>query len=147
MIPFVNLLKYLPNIAELPRDTFIAHTNQDDGFLYSTLNNVGRNSFLGLDITVNNESGSQSTFYLDSRNYWVLDASIRTMTNIPFNSFQIGTTGATVNRIDTTIFGISLDLIEKMTGRTTYELAYGDYPDKRTYNRPILERLGIGDRG
>jgi len=147
MIPFVNLLKYLPNIAELPRDTFISHTNQDDGFLYSTLSNVGRNSFLGLDITVNNESGSQSTFYLDSRNYWVLDASIRTMTNIPFNSFSIGTTGATANRIDTTIFGISLDLIEKMTGRSTYELAYGDYPDKRTYNRPILERLGIGDRG
>jgi hypothetical protein len=147
MIPFVNLLKYLPNIAELPRDTFIAHTNQDDGFLYSTLSNVGRNSFLGLDITVNNESGSQSTFYLDSRNYWVLDASIRTMTNIPFNSFQIGTTGATANRIDTTIFGISLDLIEKMTGRSTFELAYGDYPDKRAYNRPILERLGIGDRG
>ena len=43
--------------------------------------------------------------------------------------------------------GMSLDLIEKMTGRSTYELAYGDYPDKRTYNRPILERLGIGDRG
>ena len=147
MIPFVNLLKYLPNIAELPRDTFIAHTNQDDGFIYSTLYNNGRNAFLGLDMTVNNESGSQSTFYLDSRNYWVLDASVRTLTNIPFNTFQIGTTGATPNRIDTTIFGISLDLIEKMTGRSTYELAYGDYPTKQAYNRPIFERLLIGERG
>ena len=69
------------------------------------------------------------------------------MTNIPFNTFQIGTTGATANRIDTTIFGISLDLIEKMTGRSTYELAYGGYPDKRAFNRPILERLDIGERG
>lgn len=147
MIPFVNLLKYLPNIAELPRDTFIAHTNQDEGFLYSTLNNVGRNSFLGLDMTVNNESGSQSTFYLDSRNYWVLDASVRTLTNIPFNQFIIGTTGATANRIDTTIFGISLDLIEKITGRSTYDLAYGDYPTKEIKDRPIFERLLIGARG
>jgi len=147
LIPFVNLLKYFPNIAELPRDTFIAHTSQDDGFIYSTLYNNGRNAFLGLDMTVNNESGSQSTFYLDSRNYWVLDASVRTLTNIPFNTFQIGTTGATPNRIDTTIFGISLDLLEKMSGRSTYDLVYGDYPSKQSFERPIFERLLIGDRG
>jgi hypothetical protein len=146
MIPFVNLLKYLPNIAELPRDTFIAHTNQDTGFLYSTLYNNGRNSFLGLDMTVNNESGSQSTFSLDSRDYWVLDASVRTLTNIPFNTFQIGTTGATPNRIDTTIFGISLDLIEKMTGKSVYALSYNDYPTKEIRERPIFERLLIGAR-
>ena len=29
MIPFWRLLKYLPNIAEIPRDTFEAQTNQD----------------------------------------------------------------------------------------------------------------------
>ncbi len=146
MIPFVNLLKYLPNIAELPRDTFIAHTNQDTGFLYSTLYNNGRNAFLGLDMTVNNESGSQSTFFLDSRNYWVLDASVRTLTNIPFNQFNIGTTGATANRIDTTIFGISLKLIEQMTGKSVYALSYNDYPTKQITDRPILERLLIGSR-
>ena len=146
MIPFVNLLKYLPNIAELPRDTFIAHTNQDTGFLYSTLYNNGRNAFLGLDMTVNNESGGQSFFSLDTRDYWVLDASVRTLTNIPFNQFQIGTTGATPNRIDTTIFGISLDLIEKMTGKSIYALSYNDYPTKEIIERPLFERLMIGAR-
>ena len=146
MIPFVNLLKYLPNIAELPRDTFIAHTNQDTGFLYSTLYNNGRNAFLGLDMTVNNESGGQSFFSLDTRDYWVLDASVRTLTNIPFNQFQIGTTGATPNRIDTTIFGISLDLIEKMTGKSVYALSYNDYPTKEIIERPLFERLMIGAR-
>ena len=146
MIPFVNLLKYLPNIAELPRDTFIAHTNQDTGFLYSTLYNNGRNAFLGLDMTVNNESGGQSFFSLDTRDYWVLDASVRTLTNIPFNQFQIGTTGATPNRIDTTIFGISLDLIEKMTGKSVYALSYNDYPTKEIIERPLIERLMIGAR-
>ena len=146
MIPFVNLLKYLPNIAELPRDTFIAHTNQDTGFLYSTLYNNGRNAFLGLDMTVNNESGGQSTFSLDTRDYWVLDASVRTLTNIPFNQFQIMTTGATPNRIDTTIFGISLDLIEKMTGKSIYALSYNDYPTKEIIERPLIERLMIGAR-
>ena len=146
MIPFVNLLKYLPNIAELPRDTFIAHTNQDTGFLYSTLYNNGRNAFLGLDMTVNNESGGQSTFSLDTRDYWVLDTSVRTLTNIPFNQFQILTTGATANRIDTTIFGISLDLIEKMTGKSIYALSYNDYPTKEIIDRPLIERLMRGAR-
>ena len=146
MIPFTRLLKYLPNIAEVPRDTFIAETNQDAGFIYSTLYNVGRNPFLGLDITVNNESGALSTFSLDTRDYWVLDASVRTITNVPYNTFQIDTTGATPNQIDTTIFGVSLDWIEQFTGKSTYALAYNNYPDKIKDNQPILTRLLQGDR-
>ena len=97
-------------------------------------------------MTVNNESGGQSFFSLDTRDYWVLDASVRTLTNIPFNQFQIGTTGATPNRIDTTIFGISLDLIEKMTGKSVYALSYNDYPTKEIIERPLIERLMIGAR-
>lgn len=147
MIPFWKLLKYLPNIAEIPRDTFQAQTNQDAGFLYSTLYNVGRNAFLGLDVTVNNESGGFGTFSLDTRDYWVLDASVRTITNTPYNTFQIETTGATPNRIDTTIFGVSLDWIENQTGKSTYQLVYNNYPDKIKQSQSILERLQIGNRG
>ena len=147
MIPFWRLLKYLPNIAEIPRDTFEAQTNKDAGFLYSTLYNVGRNPFLGLDVTVNNESGSQSTFSLDSRDYWVLDASVRTITNVPYNTFQINTTGATPNRIDTTVFGVSLEWIENFTGKSTYQLAYNNYPHKIIKEESILDRLILGNRG
>tara|TARA_Y100001949_G_C15931114_1_gene305706 strand:+ start:399 stop:842 length:444 start_codon:yes stop_codon:yes gene_type:complete len=146
MIPFWRLLKYLPNIAEVPRDTFQAQTNLDAGFMYSTLYNVGRNPFLGLDVTVNNESGSLSTFSLDTRDYWVLDASVRTITNVPYNTFQINTTGATPNRIDTTVFGVSLEWIENQTGKSTYQLAYNNYPDKIVNDEPILDRLHMGDR-
>ena len=147
MIPFWRLLKYLPNIAEVPRDTFEARTNLDAGFLYSSLYNVGRNPFLGLDVTVNNESGAQSTFSLDSRDYWVLDASVRTVTNVPYNTFQIENTGATPNRIDTTVFGVSLEWIENQTGKSTYQLAYNNYPDKIKTNEPIADRLHMGNRG
>ena len=151
MIPFWRLLKYLPNIAEIPRDTFEAQTNQDAGFLYSTLYNVGRNPFLGLDVTVNNESGAQSTFALDSRDYWVLDASVRTITNVPYNTFQINTTGGIANRIDTTVFGVSLDWIEQFTGKSTYALTYNNYPDKVIQRDApqgsILDRLILGNRG
>ena len=147
MIPFWRLLKYLPNIAEIPRDTFEAQTNRDAGFLYSTLYNVGRNPFLGLDVTVNNESGSQSIFSLDTRDYWVLDASVRTITNVPYNTFQIDTSGATPNRIDTTVFGVSLEWIENQTGKSTYQLAYNNYPDKILQSQSILDRLQLGNRG
>jgi len=147
LIPFWRLLKYLPNIAQIPRDTFEARTNVDAGFLYSTLHNVGRNPFLGLDITVNNESGAQATFSLDARDYWVLDASVRTISDVPYNSFQINTTGAVVNRIDTTVFGVSLQWIEQFTGKSTYALSYNDYPNKVITDRPsILERLQLGNR-
>ena len=151
MIPFWRLLKYLPNIAEVPRDTFEAQTNQDAGFMYSTLYNVGRNPFLGLDVTVNNESGAQSIFSLDTRDYWVLDASVRTITNVPYNTFQINTTGATPNRIDTTVFGVSLDWIERFAGKSIYALAYNNYPDKVIQRQApegsILDRLILGNRG
>ena len=147
MIPFWRLLKYLPNIAEIPRDTFEARTNVDAGFLYSTLHNVGRNPFLGLDVTVNNESGAQSIFSLDARDYWVLDAAVRTITNVPYNTFEIQSTGATPNRIDTTVFGVSLDYIERITGKSTYALSYNDYPTKVIQSESILERLKLGNRG
>jgi hypothetical protein len=124
LIPFTNLLKYLPNVAELPRDVIISQNSQDTDYKFNSASSGERDAFLGLDVTVSNESGSQAFFFIDGRSYWVLDASIRTLTNIPYNEFLIGTTGATVNSIDLTFFGISLGLIRQYTGLSNYEMLY-----------------------
>ena len=124
MIPFPNLLKYLPNVAQIPRDVFISKNSKDTGFKFSSAYSGERDPFLGLDVTVSNESGSTSYAFLDGREYWFLDASIRTLTNIPYNEFLIGTTGATANSIDVTFFGISLGLIRQYTGLSNYEMLY-----------------------
>ena len=73
---------------------------------------------------MSNESGSTSYFFIDGRQYWVLDASIRTLTNIPYDTFRIGVTGATANAVDLTFFGISLGLIRQYTGLSNYEMLY-----------------------
>ena len=124
MIPFTNLLKYLPNISEVPRDVIIAQTSKDTDYKFSSVYSGERDPFLGLDVTVSNESGSTSYFFVDGRQYWVLDASIRTLTNVPYDTFHIGTTGATANSIDLTFFGISLGLIRQYTGLSNYEMLY-----------------------
>ena len=124
MIPFLNLLKYLPNIAEIPRDVIISQTAKDTNYKFSSVYSGERDPFLGLDVTVSNESGSQAFFFIDGRSYWVLDASIRTLTNIPYDTFLIGTTGATANSIDLTFFGISMGLIRQYTGLSNYEMLY-----------------------
>ena len=124
MIPFTNLLKYLPNIAEVPRDVIISQTSKDTDYKFSSVYSGERDAFLGLDVTVSNESGSTSYFFVDGRQYWVLDASIRTLTNIPYDTFLIGTTGASANSIDLTFFGISLGLIRQYTSLSNYEMLY-----------------------
>ena len=124
MIPFTNLLKYLPNVAEIPRDVIISQTAKDTNYKFSSVYSGERDAFLGLDVTVSNESGSQAFFFIDGRSYWVLDASIRTLTNIPYDTFLIGTTGATANSIDLTFFGISMGLIRQYTGLSNYEMLY-----------------------
>ena len=124
MIPFTNLLKYLPNIAEVPRDVIISQTSKDTDYKFSSVYSGERDAFLGLDVTVSNESGSTSFFFIDGRQYWVLDSSIRTLTNIPYDTFLIGTTGATANSIDLTFFGISLGLIRQYTSLSNYEMLY-----------------------
>ena len=103
-----NLLDFVPNVANLPRNVMISFTGQDTGFKYSTAYNVGRDSFVGLDCTIFNASGSVATATLDSRDYWILDNNVRTLTDIPFNEVQIGSTGATANAMDLTIFGCSI---------------------------------------
>jgi len=124
VIPFTNLLKYLPNVAEVPRDVIISQTLKDTDYQFSSVYSGERDAFLGLDVTVSNESGSTSFFFIDGRQYWVLDASIRTLTNIPYDTFRIGTTGSSANKIDLTFFGISLGLIRQYTGLSNYEMLY-----------------------
>ncbi len=63
MIPFTNLLKYLPNIAEVPRDVIISQTSKDTDYKFSSVYSGERDAFLGLDVTVSNESGSTSYFF------------------------------------------------------------------------------------
>ena len=86
---YSNLLDLVPNVAELPRNVIVSFTGQDTDYKYSTVYNVGRDAFIGLDVTLYNNSGSQATAFLDSRDYWILDANVRTLTNIPFNELLI----------------------------------------------------------
>ena len=114
-------------MANLPRDVIVAETSQDTGFKYSTIYNVGRNPYCGLDATVYNNSGSTAIIAIDTRQYWVLDGSVRTITNIPWNEFQIISTGATANSIDLTFFGTSLEYLKELgLGNPNMELNMGD---------------------
>ena len=124
MIPFTNLLKYLPNVAEISRDVMISKNSKDTDYKFSSVYSGERDPFLGLDVTVSNESGSTSYVFLDGRQYWIIDASIRTLTNIPYDTFKIGPTGGTANSIDLTFFGISMGLIRQYTGLSNYEMLY-----------------------
>ena len=131
---YSNLLDLVPNVAELPRNVIVSFTGQDTDYNYSTVYNVGRDAFSGLDVTLYNNSGSQATAFLDSRDYWILDANVRTLTNIPFNELLIGTTGATANAIDGTIFGCSLKYIQDLarkriqSDQTVGKIQLGGYP-------------------
>lgn len=122
-----NLLSFVPNVANLPRDVIVAETGQDAGFKYSTIYNVGRNPYCGLDLTIYNNSGSTAIIAIDTRQYWVLDGSVRTITNIPYNEMQIISTGATANQIDLTFFGTSLDYLKELgLGNPNMTLNMGD---------------------
>ncbi len=134
MSQYSNLLDLVPNVAELPRNVIVSFTGQDTDYKYSTVYNVGRDAFVGLDVTLYNNSGSVATAYLDTRDYWILDANVRTLTNIPFNELKLGATGATANAIDGTIFGCSLSYLESLARKrvradqTVGKLQLGGYP-------------------
>ncbi len=108
-----NLLDFLPHASQLPRNASISFTGKDTDFKYSTIYNNGRDAFMGLDVTIFNNSGSTATFFLDGNSYWSLDAVARTLTDIPFNELLIGSTGATANVIDITVFGCKLETLER----------------------------------
>ena len=134
MTQYSNLLDLVPNVAELPRNVIVSFSGKDTDYKYSTVYNVGRDAFLGLDVTLYNDSGSTATAFLDTRDYWILDANVRTLTNIPFNELKIGSTGAGVNKIDGTIFGCSLKYIQDLarkrikSGQTAGKIQLGGFP-------------------
>ena len=134
MSQYSNLLDLVPNVAELPRNVIVSFSGKDTDYKYSTVYNVGRDAFLGLDVTLYNDSGSTATAFLDTRDYWILDANVRTLTNIPFNELKIGSTGAGVNKIDGTIFGCSLKYIQDLarkrikSDQTVGKIQLGGFP-------------------
>jgi len=134
MSQYSNLLDLVPNVAELPRNVIVSFSGKDTDYKYSTVYNVGRDAFLGLDVTLYNNSGSVATAYLDTRDYWILDANVRTLTNIPFNELKLGSTGASANKIDGTIFGCSLKYIESLARKrvkadqTVGKIQLGGFP-------------------
>lgn len=122
-----NLLSFVPNVANLPRDTFVDFSNVDAGFKYSSIYNIGRDPYCLLDTTVYNNSGGTCIVSIDTRQYWILDGAIRTLTNIPSNEFQIVSTGATPNQIRVTFMGCSLRYLENLgQGNPRAELNLGD---------------------
>ena len=131
---YSNLLDLVPNVAELPRNVIYSFTGKDTDYKYSTVYNVGRDAFIGLDVTLYNNSGSVATAYLDGRDYWILDANVRTLTNIPFNELLLGSTGASANKIDGTIFGCSLNYIYDLarkrikSDQTVGQVQLGGFP-------------------
>ena len=59
---------------------------------------------------------------------------IRDRTNIPFNELKIGTTGASANKIDGTIFGCSIKYIQDLarkrikSDQTVGKIQLGGFP-------------------
>ena len=123
-----NVLDYVPNVAQLPRNVIVSATNQDAGYMYSSIYNVGRDPYMLLDVTVSNGSGSTAIVSIDNRQYWVLDGFIRTISNIPANQFKILTTGATANSMDVTFFGTTIEYLKNLaTGEKGGALNLGDW--------------------
>lgn len=123
-----NVLDYVPNVAQLPRNVIVSETDQDAGFMYSSIYNVGRDPFMLLDVTVSNGSGSTAIVSIDNREYWVLDGFIRTISNIPANQFKIISAGATANSIDLTFFGTTIEYLKNLaTGSKGGALNLGDW--------------------
>ena len=61
-----NVLDYVPNVAQLPRNVIHSETNVDAGFQYSSIYNVGRDPYMLLDVTVSNGSGSTAIVSIDN---------------------------------------------------------------------------------
>tara|TARA_B100000470_G_scaffold187558_1_gene153327 strand:- start:3250 stop:3690 length:441 start_codon:yes stop_codon:yes gene_type:complete len=122
-----NLLSFVPNVANLPRNVFVDFSDVDAGFQYSSIFNIGRDAFCLLDTTVYNNSGGTAIVSIDTRQYWILDGAIRTLTNIPSNEFKIISTGATPNQMRVTFMGCSLDYLKNLgLGNPQAKLELGD---------------------
>ena len=105
----------LTNMANLPRNINFTYFDKSNGFLRSMLNGRDFPATIGLDIRVYNESGALCKFAIDGVEFDVLDSTSRTISNVPFDKFEITTTGVTPNKITITVYGITLNQAKRFT--------------------------------
>jgi hypothetical protein len=98
----------MSNMANLPRNENKTYFDKSVNFVHSMLNGRDFPACIGLDIRVYNESGAQCKFAIDGVEFDVLDGTSRTISNVPFDKFEIISTGATANKITITVYGITL---------------------------------------
>lgn len=99
----------LTNMALLPRNINYTYFDKDVGFLRSALNGRDFPATIGLDIRVYNESGALVKFAIDGVEFDVLDSTSRTITNVPYDKFEITQAGAVSNKITITVYGVTLE--------------------------------------
>jgi hypothetical protein len=96
-------------MAMLPRNINYTYFDRDEGFVKSTLNGRDFPSTIGLDIRVYNESGALLKFAIDGVEFDVLDGTSRTISNVPYDKFEVSSCGATPNKVTVTVYGITLN--------------------------------------
>ena len=117
-----NLIALLPNLMNLPRPTDLYFSDKDQGFKYSMIGGGGSDgmsnpSAIGFDWSCTNKSGVKITVSLDGVASTVLDGEIKSVSGVPFDTFEItSTTGATsANSVDVALLGMDLQQIVNLT--------------------------------
>jgi hypothetical protein len=110
MTIFHQIIANLANMSNLPRNQQKAFFDKDTGFVRSMVfsADVGASS-LGLDITIRNNSGGVVKFSLDGVEFDVVDGEVRNLSNIPYDVFKIVSAGGTSNKVDVTVYGITIE--------------------------------------
>ena len=117
-----NLISKLPNLLGLARPLDLSFSNKDSGFVYSMMGGGGSAGMsnpagIGFDWSCTNKSGVKITVAVDGVEYTILDGEIKSITNTPFDRFEIiDSTGATsANSIDVILLGMDLSKIVALT--------------------------------
>lgn len=113
-----QVIDYLPNMAMLPRNENKTYFDRDVNFVRSMLNGRDFPACIGLDIRVYNESGALCKFAIDGVEFDVLDGTSRTISNVPYDKFEITSAGSTSNKITITVYGITLNQAKRYAGIT-----------------------------
>lgn len=105
-------------MASLPRNINFTYFDKDVNFIHSMQNGRDFPSSIGLDIRVYNESGALLKFAIDGVEFDVLDATSRTISNVPYDKFEITSAGSTPNKVTITVYGITINQAKKYSGIT-----------------------------
>ena len=109
MVLLHQVVDNLTNMAMLPRNINYTYFDKDEGFLRSALNGRDFPATIGLDIRVYNESGALLKFAIDGVEFDVLDGTSRTISNVPYDKFEVTQCGSTPNKVTITVYGITLN--------------------------------------